>query len=248
MPSPTRRTPHSPFTPSGPFRPIAECRSRAFRLRRSELRHHLGPTTRPSDLATTDLPVGQLPISGDTTSEAIPFGNATLTLIAGPRGQLGGALGAELPWIFLVAGVLLTIATAVTTEQLVRRRRLAEEDAQTIAGLYVRLDGLYGAQRSIAETLQRALLPQSNPSIPNLEIASRYVAGADGVDIGGDWYSLIPVDEQRFAFAVGDVSGRGIERGHHHGAPSVHHPGVPGGRTSAGCRAGHVLSSDRCRQ
>ena len=171
---------------------------------------YLGPTTRPSDLATTDLPVDQLPISGDTTSEAIPFGNVTLTLIAGPRGQLGGALGAELPWIFLVAGVLLTIATAVTTEQLVRRRRLAEEDAQTIAGLYDRLDGLYGAQRSIAETLQRALLPQSNPSIANLEIASRYVAGADGVDIGGDWYSLIPVDEQRFAFAVGDVSGRGI--------------------------------------
>ena len=106
--------------------------------------------------------------------------------------------------------MLLTIATAVTTEQLVRRSRLAEEDAQTIAGLYDRLDGLYGAQRSIAETLQRALLPQSNPSIANLEIASRYVAGADGVDIGGDWYSLIPVDEQRFAFAVGDVSGRGI--------------------------------------
>jgi serine phosphatase RsbU (regulator of sigma subunit) len=58
--------------------------------------------------------------------------------------------------------------------------------------------------------LQRALLPQSNPAIANLEIASRYVAGMDGVDIGGDWYSMIAVDERRFAFAVGDVSGRGI--------------------------------------
>jgi serine phosphatase RsbU (regulator of sigma subunit) len=171
---------------------------------------YLGPTTRPSDLTTTDLPDDQLPLAGDTASEVIPLGNVSLTLVAGPRGQLGGAFGAELPWIFLVVGVLLTLATAAVTEQLVRRGRLAEQDAQTIAGLYDQLDGLYGAQRSIAETLQQALLPQSNPEIANLEIASRYVAGADGVDIGGDWYSLIPVNEQRFAFAVGDVSGRGI--------------------------------------
>jgi serine phosphatase RsbU (regulator of sigma subunit) len=171
---------------------------------------YLGSTKHLSDLATTDMPVRQLPLSGDTSSQVIPFGDTTITLVAGPRGQLGGSFGANLPWIFLVAGILLTLAAAAATDQLVRRGRLAEEDAQTIAGLYDQLDGLYGTQRSIAETLQRALLPQSNPTIANLEIASRYVAGADGVDIGGDWYSLIPVDEHRFAFAVGDVSGRGI--------------------------------------
>ena len=32
----------------------------------------------------------------------------------------------------------------------------------------------------------------------------------DAVDIGGDWYSVIPVDGAQFAFVVGDVSGRGI--------------------------------------
>jgi serine phosphatase RsbU (regulator of sigma subunit) len=171
---------------------------------------YLGSTKRPSNLATTDIPVSQLPLTGNTSSQVIPFGNTTITLVAGPRGQLGGSFGVELPWIFLAAGILLTLAAAAVTDQLVRRGRLAEEDAQTIAGLYDQLDGLYGTQRSIAETLQRALLPQSNPIIANLEIASRYVAGADGVDIGGDWYSLIPIDEHRFAFAVGDVSGRGI--------------------------------------
>jgi serine phosphatase RsbU (regulator of sigma subunit) len=115
-----------------------------------------------------------------------------------------------LPWIFLTGGLLLTVATALIAEQLVRRRRLAEQDAQTIAGLYERLDGLYAEQRTIAETLQRALLPSHNPSIPELEIASRYVAGADGVDIGGDWYTFIEVGERHFSFVVGDVSGRGI--------------------------------------
>lgn len=165
---------------------------------------------RPADLATTDLPPSQLPIKGYVTTDPIPFGNTTLTLVASERGQLGGSLGAQLPWIFLLGGGLLTAAVALATEQLFRRRRDALEDAQTISGLYENLDDLSGEQRTIAETLQRALLPQRNPAIPNLEIACRYVAGADGVDIGGDWYSLIEVDERHFAFAVGDVSGRGL--------------------------------------
>lgn len=30
------------------------------------------------------------------------------------------------------------------------------------------------------------------------------------MEIGGDWFSLIEIDERRFAFAVGDVSGKGV--------------------------------------
>jgi len=171
---------------------------------------YLGSTTEASDLATTDLPPSQLPLRGDTATEVIPFGDTTLILVAAGRGHLGGALGADLPWILLGGGAVLTFAAGLATEQLVRRRREAEQNARTISGLYEELDGLYGEQRSIAETLQRALLPQTNPDIPSLEIASRYVAGAVGVDIGGDWYSSIAIDERHFAFVVGDVSGRGI--------------------------------------
>jgi serine phosphatase RsbU (regulator of sigma subunit) len=171
---------------------------------------YLGRTTSLSALATTDLPLAQLPIRGNVVRSSIPFGDSSVTLVTAPRGPLGGALGGALPWIFLVGGVVLTLGAAVLTYQLVRRRRRAERDAQTIATLYEQLDGLYDEQRSIAETLQRALLPQRNPSIPNLEIASRYLPGTDGVEIGGDWFSLIEVDERHFAFAVGDVSGKGV--------------------------------------
>ena len=178
----------------------------------SELNYatYIGRATDASDLTTTDVPVSQLPLAGTTSREAIPFGDTTVTLVTTARGELGGALGADLPWILLVGGALLTIATSIATRQLVTHRRVAEQNAFIISDLYEKLDGLYGEQRSIAETLQRALLPQTNPTIPNLEIASRYVAGADGVDIGGDWYSSIAIDEQHFAFVVGDVSGRGI--------------------------------------
>jgi serine phosphatase RsbU (regulator of sigma subunit) len=72
------------------------------------------------------------------------------------------------------------------------------------------LDDRFGEQRHISETLQRALLPQRNPPVRGLEIASRYVGGTRGVEVGGDWYSIVPVDDEQFAFVVGDVSGRGL--------------------------------------
>ena len=171
---------------------------------------YIGPEVRPASLATTNVPVAELPLTGDIATVHIPFGDTTLTLVAAAQRQLGGDLGWQLPWIFLVAGLLLTAVAAVVSAHLVRSRRRAEADRRTIAGLYDRLDVLYGEQRGIAQTLQRALLPAFNPDIPGLDIASRYVAGAEGVDIGGDWYSLIRRGEREVCFVVGDVSGRGI--------------------------------------
>jgi Stage II sporulation protein E (SpoIIE) len=171
---------------------------------------YLGRESTRAALATTDMPLEQLPLSGDTATEHIPFGDRELTLVARASTHLGGEFGWQLPWILLASGSALTLVTAVTTARFVRRGMDAERDARTITGLYARLDRLYGEQRSIAETLQHALLPHTNPEIPGLRIASRYVAGARGVDIGGDWYSVIGVDDERFGFVVGDVSGRGV--------------------------------------
>jgi serine phosphatase RsbU (regulator of sigma subunit) len=72
---------------------------------------------------------------------------------------------------------------------------------------------LLGQQRSIAETLQSALLPEDIPPIPGIEVAVRYIPGATGVEIGGDWYDVLPLDDHRFFFVVGDVSGRGVRAG-----------------------------------
>ncbi|HEY3926527.1 MAG TPA: PP2C family protein-serine/threonine phosphatase [Acidothermaceae bacterium] len=171
---------------------------------------YIGDTTNSSDLATTDVSPSKLPLSGRTSRIAVPFGDTKLTLVASPLGHLGGALGANLPWIVLAVGILLTVVASFVAVQLARRRREAERSSETISGLYGDLDRLYAEQRTIAVTLQRALLPRRIPSIENLEIASRYVAGADGVDVGGDWYSLVQIDDQHFAFVVGDVSGRGV--------------------------------------
>jgi serine phosphatase RsbU (regulator of sigma subunit) len=89
------------------------------------------------------------------------------------------------------------------TERLVRRRQYAEELAEDNRRLYA-------GQRNTSLTLQRSLLPKALPTIAGVEFAARYIPGESGIEVGGDWYSAIAVDDHRFAVVVGDVSGRGL--------------------------------------
>jgi len=63
----------------------------------------------------------------------------------------------------------------------------------------------------IAATLQRSLLPSRTPEVPGLELATRYQPGADGTQVGGDLYDIVPYSDGRVGLAIGDVVGRGIE-------------------------------------
>jgi serine phosphatase RsbU (regulator of sigma subunit) len=85
----------------------------------------------------------------------------------------------------------------------VRRRHHAEQLAAENAKLYA-------DQRTLAQTLQSNLLPDKLPDVADMEFGVRYIAGVEGVDIGGDWYDVIALDERRVLFVVGDVSGRGL--------------------------------------
>lgn len=64
-------------------------------------------------------------------------------------------------------------------------------------------------RRAIADTLQTSLLPSTLPRLPRLALAARYLPGAQGTRAGGDWYDVLPLDEDRVAIAVGDVVGQG---------------------------------------
>jgi serine phosphatase RsbU (regulator of sigma subunit) len=163
---------------------------------------YLGPKQTLSALLETDSPA-PLPLRGTTDTTQIAFGTTVLTITTSPRGSLTGATGEILPWAVAVGGLLVTVLAALLTERLIRRREGAEQLTSEVSKLYME-------QRSVAETLQRALLPQRLPDIPGVEIAVRYLAGASGVDIGGDWYDVVRLDDHRFVFIVGDVSGRGV--------------------------------------
>jgi integral membrane sensor domain MASE1/anti-sigma regulatory factor (Ser/Thr protein kinase) len=62
----------------------------------------------------------------------------------------------------------------------------------------------------IAETLQRSLLPDRLPQVPGVELAARYVPATADVQVGGDWYDVIPLDGGQLALAIGDVAGHGL--------------------------------------
>ena len=71
----------------------------------------------------------------------------------------------------------------------------------------------FDAQRyaALARTLQVILLPQELPVITGLDSSAFFRPAGDGTEIGGDFYELFPISENRFGFALGDVSGKGAE-------------------------------------
>jgi len=65
-------------------------------------------------------------------------------------------------------------------------------------------------EHELAVRLQRSLLPERLPSGDGLELAGHYLAGADAVEVGGDWYDAVRRPDGTVHLSVGDVSGKGI--------------------------------------
>lgn len=68
---------------------------------------------------------------------------------------------------------------------------------------------LHQVEHEIADTLQRSLLPGELPTLDGLDAAVRYLPGTSDTQAGGDWYGLLPIDDDRVALVVGDVVGHG---------------------------------------
>jgi serine phosphatase RsbU (regulator of sigma subunit) len=169
---------------------------------------YLGASERQRDLLVTSL--SNPPIRGRQAKEEVPFGDTVLTLVVAPRRALAGTLPQRLPWVILGAGLVLTLAAGVLTWILIQRRRGAEHLAARLERAVDENRRLYAKQRNIAQTLQHALLPDELPKIRDVEASARFEPGEQGVEIGGDWYDVIPLDDQRVLVVVGDVTGRGL--------------------------------------
>jgi serine phosphatase RsbU (regulator of sigma subunit)/anti-sigma regulatory factor (Ser/Thr protein kinase) len=70
---------------------------------------------------------------------------------------------------------------------------------------------LYGREAYIADSLQRAMLPDSLPQPTGVRLASRYLPAAETARVGGDWYDAIPLPGSRVALVVGDVMGHSMQ-------------------------------------
>ncbi|WP_275559175.1 SpoIIE family protein phosphatase [Streptomyces sp. 5-6(2022)] len=95
------------------------------------------------------------------------------------------------------------------------RRLDAEERALLTAlsglmGQAIERARLYDIEHTRAKELQRGLLPRALPSLSSVTTAARYLPASEGIEVGGDWYDVIPLSGARVALVIGDVMGHGL--------------------------------------
>ena len=182
---------------------------------------------RARGVVLADLRDHSIPTVGQLTVQAVyATGTSRLVLDAAARladrddipPALAGVLGQLQPDNVLVApltagqhplGVLalgrgperpcFTETDIAVVEELGRRMAVGLANADTSA-----------RDHTIAETLQRAVLPDLLPKIAGLDLAVRYLPATDGVDVGGDWYDAFLLDGDRVGLVIGDVVGHNI--------------------------------------
>ena len=158
-------------------------------------RAYTSGTTQLSTNATADMPAW---------TEAEPDAMGIVKLMH-PRSAISTPLIAEQTPL----GVLSLYRGA-------ERAAFTETDVSVIEELGRRLAvGLantdtFAREHAIAETLQRALLPEALPEIPGLDLAVRYLPATEGATVGGDWYDAFPLADGRVGLVIGDVSGHNI--------------------------------------
>src|SRR5206468_11819154 len=69
---------------------------------------------------------------------------------------------------------------------------------------------LYQQQKDFSETMQRSLLPSALPEVGGIEVGHVYQSAAR-VDVGGDVYDFLRLEDGRLAVILGDVTGKGIQ-------------------------------------
>ncbi|MFF1687364.1 MULTISPECIES: SpoIIE family protein phosphatase [unclassified Streptomyces] len=70
--------------------------------------------------------------------------------------------------------------------------------------------GITESERELTDGLQRSMLPALGPEIPGMSVAARYVPTGGGLQVGGDWYDMIPLPTGRIALVIGDVQGHDV--------------------------------------
>jgi serine phosphatase RsbU (regulator of sigma subunit) len=137
-----------------------------------------------------------------------------------------GGLPAHTPLLpFLEKGATAVIVPIATSTELLGTLEIvsldpgrpitgeATEIAKSVAAqAALALDNarLYQQQKEFADAMQRALLPHADPDVDGLEVGHVYASSAH-VDVGGDLYDFLALEDGRLAVVLGDVTGHGVD-------------------------------------
>jgi serine phosphatase RsbU (regulator of sigma subunit) len=150
-------------------------------------------------------------------------GGKPLRLDPAIAAELGGSYGLLAP--FLEKGSTTAIVPLSTQAEVLGTLTLLSLDpgrplmdadvelALSVAGqaaLALENARLYQQQKRFADTMQRSLLPRDRPKLGGIEIGDVYESSAR-VDVGGDVYDFLILEDGRLAVVLGDVTGHGID-------------------------------------
>jgi serine phosphatase RsbU (regulator of sigma subunit) len=114
----------------------------------------------------------------------------------------GGAVA-----LVLLISLLYAVQQAALADR-VERERAAAEAREHEAEV---LRAAYATEKRIADTLQEAFVQRPLPEHPTFRFSATYVPASEETKVGGDWYDALELPGNRVLFAIGDVTGHGIE-------------------------------------
>jgi len=79
------------------------------------------------------------------------------------------------------------------------------------AGMAIENANRFERQRRVARSLQAGLLSTEMPQLERFEVAAVYEPASGEADVGGDFFDVYSLGNERYAVVVGDVSGKGAE-------------------------------------
>ncbi len=155
-----------------------------------------------------------------------PPGTASAWLAADLRARVPGGTDVghvavlPLPGRHRVLGLLAVVPRAAAGPDLVHdapARGGVDERTRTILSLTARRVGLamenvrlYAREHRVAETLQRAMLPEQ-AEVEGLDVWSYYAPNVVYAQVGGDWYDVAQITEDVVGVVIGDVVGHDVE-------------------------------------
>jgi serine phosphatase RsbU (regulator of sigma subunit) len=126
--------------------------------------------------------------------------------VQGSIDRIGLLTGGAVALVLLIS-LLYAVQQAGLAARIERERlRAAEQRREADV-----LRAAYTTEKRIADTLQEAFVQRPLPTHPTFRFSATYVPASEEAKVGGDWYDALELPGNRVLFAIGDVTGHGIE-------------------------------------
>ena len=157
-----------------------------------------------------------MPRLADVARVVVPAEPQPLVAVAPAHGEQAGLEATSRVEVALDMGLASagSLLVALTDPE---RRPYDEDDAAFVRKLAERVGVVFARARlreeehQVALRLQQALLPEGVVRRSGVEIAARYEAGSDLLEVGGDWFDTFALADGQLGLAVGDVIGHGLD-------------------------------------